>query len=127
MWDCTKCHKRVEDAFDVCWNCGTTRDGLEDTEFASAREHAADPVSVPEDESRRNPEDEPQRKTLMCLRCQHKLDFAGSKAFHEGARWGIIGDLGELFVNRERFDVYCCPGCGHVEFFVDVDDSSGRH
>ena len=30
-----------------------------------------------------------------------------------------LGDLGELFVNKERFDVYCCPRCGRVEFFVD--------
>jgi len=31
----------------------------------------------------------------------------------------VLGDLGELFVNKERFDVYCCPRCGRVEFFVD--------
>jgi hypothetical protein len=24
-----------------------------------------------------------------------------------------------LFVNREHFDVYVCPRCGRVEFFVD--------
>ena len=27
--------------------------------------------------------------------------------------------MGELFVNRESFDVYVCPRCGRVEFFVD--------
>ncbi len=32
---------------------------------------------------------------------------------------GFFGGLGELFVNRERFDVYVCPRCGRVEFFID--------
>jgi hypothetical protein len=39
--------------------------------------------------------------------------------FHEGTRWGLLGELGELFVNRESFDIYVCPRCGRVEFFVD--------
>ena len=42
----------------------------------------------------------------------------GTKAFHEGNRWGALGDIGELFVNKENFEVYSCPRCGHVEFFV---------
>ena len=29
------------------------------------------------------------------------------------------GRIGELFVNKETFDVYACPMCGSVEFFVD--------
>jgi hypothetical protein len=45
--------------------------------------------------------------------------YAGTKKFHEGTRWGVLGELGELFVNKEKFDVYFCPRCGKVEFFVD--------
>ena len=56
---------------------------------------------------------------LLCARCQKSLEFVGSKRFHEGTNWGILGELGELFVKRERFDVYVCPRCGKVEFFVD--------
>ncbi len=56
---------------------------------------------------------------LLCIRCDTALDFVGTKRFHEGGRWGVLGDLGELFVRRERFDVYVCPRCGRVEFFVD--------
>jgi len=37
---------------------------------------------------------------------------------HDGARRGVLGDLGELFVNKERFDADSCPRCGRVEFFV---------
>ena len=36
-----------------------------------------------------------------------------------GTRWGILGDIGELFVNKEKFDVYVCKRCGRVELFVD--------
>ncbi len=33
MWTCQKCKQVVEDDFEVCWNCGTTIDGREDSEF----------------------------------------------------------------------------------------------
>lgn len=58
---------------------------------------------------------------MVCARCDAALSYAGTKKFHEGTRaWGFfLGDLGELFTNREHFDVYVCPRCGRVEFFVD--------
>ena len=58
-------------------------------------------------------------REVRCLRCHVALTYAGTKKFHEGTRWGLMGDLGELFVNKENFDVYHCPHCGKVEFFVD--------
>ena len=56
---------------------------------------------------------------IQCPRCERALDFVGTKRFHEGANWGILGERGEIFVKRERFDIYVCPRCGRVEFFVD--------
>ena len=56
---------------------------------------------------------------LQCPRCSVQLDYVGTKKFHEGPRWGALGELGELFVKKEHFDVYVCPRCGRVEFFVD--------
>ena len=41
MWDCTKCGERIEDSFEVCWNCGTWKDGREDPDFR--------PEGTPED------------------------------------------------------------------------------
>jgi hypothetical protein len=58
-------------------------------------------------------------KAINCSSCGVPLKYAGTKKFHEGTRWGLLGDLGELFVNKETFDVYCCPECGKVEFFLD--------
>jgi uncharacterized protein YbaR (Trm112 family) len=56
---------------------------------------------------------------IICPACKRDLEFVGTKRFHEGANWGVLGELGELFVKRERFDVYLCPRCGKIELFLD--------
>ncbi len=95
MWLCGKCGETIEDeAFDTCWKCGTGRDG----------------VAAPA---------EPAPPTVACTRCSVPLEYVGTKAFHEGTRWGVLGDLGELFVNKQKLDFYFCPRCGRVEFYVD--------
>jgi hypothetical protein len=43
MWQCPKCHSRVDDSFEVCWSCGTTADGVEDPDFVTADE--AEPIA----------------------------------------------------------------------------------
>jgi hypothetical protein len=113
MWQCVKCHQHVEDQFDTCWQCGTSRDGTEDPDFSLGDE------VPPEAAETLAPENDIERNPIECPRCREPLSYIGSKAFHEGTRWGLLGGVGELFVNRERFDVYCCPRCGRVEFFVD--------
>ncbi len=64
-----------------------------------------------------------------CYRCKVQMVHMGTRDFHEGKRWGMLGDIGEFFVNKQRFDVYSCPRCGLVEFFIDgVGDSArGEH
>jgi hypothetical protein len=124
MWKCVKCREEVGDDFDVCWQCGTSREGVEDPDFRNADEfrnvkevppeRVTEPVAAADGR-----QEEPGKDPILCPRCRRKLDYVGTKSFHEGTRWGILGDLGELFVNKERFDVYCCPRCGRVEFFVD--------
>lgn len=56
---------------------------------------------------------------MHCARCGTNLQYMGTKKFHEGTRWSVFGELGELFKNREHFDVHMCPRCGRVELFVD--------
>jgi hypothetical protein len=36
MWSCPKCRAKVDDSFELCWACGTSRDGEEDTAFTRA-------------------------------------------------------------------------------------------
>ena len=56
---------------------------------------------------------------IVCMRCDLPLEFVGTRDFHEGTRWGVLGELGELFVNKQSFDVFVCPRCGRVELFID--------
>ncbi|MES2469674.1 MAG: hypothetical protein V4675_20395 [Verrucomicrobiota bacterium] len=94
MWTCSKCGEQHDDQFDSCWKCA---------ELTAAPATTSAPPADP----------------LRCPRCPATLDYVGTRKFHEGTRWGLMGDLGELFVNRESFDIYVCPRCGRVEFFVD--------
>jgi hypothetical protein len=44
MWKCPRCGEKVDPGFDVCWSCGTTRDGIENPAFVREGESArADP------------------------------------------------------------------------------------
>jgi len=116
MWSCTKCREKLEDDFDVCWNCGTTKDGVEDPDFRKADDAPTEEVEPELDISITAKKKRVSK--LQCLRCKSTMHFLGEKSFHEGTRWGALGDLGELFVNKESFDLYACVRCGRVEFFV---------
>jgi len=48
MWTCPKCASKIDPAFEVCWNCGTSPDGVEDPSFVKADDSGpieADPVT----------------------------------------------------------------------------------
>jgi hypothetical protein len=45
MWTCPKCHAKVDASFEVCWQCGTSADGLEDPTFVRADD--APPIEDP--------------------------------------------------------------------------------
>src|SRR5262249_14649192 len=44
MWQGTKCRESIEDSFEVCWNCGTSKNGEEDPSF----QKELDSVSTPD-------------------------------------------------------------------------------
>ena len=46
MWTCPKCGSQVDPSFDVCWNCGTTPEGVEDPTFVKADDVAAEQSPV---------------------------------------------------------------------------------
>jgi hypothetical protein len=37
---------------------------------------------------------------------------------HEGQRFGALGDFAELLVDKTKLEMYVCPSCLGVEFFV---------
>ena len=108
IWTCISCSETIEPEFDTCWNCGTHHDGSP-ADDSFVRDDAPAP-----DRDLANPRD------LHCLRCQGTMRIIGRKRFHEGSQAlpFLLGDLGELFINRQSFDVFACGSCGKVELFV---------
>jgi hypothetical protein len=52
------------------------------------------------------------------LRCGTQIYYVGTKKFQEGGnKW--FGAVGEMFSNREHYDVYVCPRCGRLEMFME--------
>jgi uncharacterized protein YbjQ (UPF0145 family) len=47
MWQCGKCHETIGDSLDVCWNCGTSREGKEDPDFDRQKERVEDTDKIP--------------------------------------------------------------------------------
>ena len=45
MWSCPKCGAKVDPAYEVCWQCGTSPEGVEDPGFVRADE--AGPIETP--------------------------------------------------------------------------------
>jgi hypothetical protein len=62
-------------------------------------------------------------REINYLRCNVEMLFSGEYRFHEGTRTGMMGNLFEIFVNREKFELYICPKCGKVEFFSPLQPS----
>jgi len=113
MWKCLNCSEEVEAHFDVCWNCEANRNGV-----------LPPTSSSPQDNRDREEKSFLSEKfrTKNCLRCDVVLTYAGPKDFHEGMRLGALGDLAELFVGQTKLEMYVCPNCLRVEFFVSDSD-----
>jgi RNA polymerase subunit RPABC4/transcription elongation factor Spt4 len=136
MKKCPKCNSEVEDNFDMCWNCQYSfvdMDVLDVSEFqlicptcnfvveASSRMCPNCHHDLSDVEMEMRPQQLGDR-SIDCLRCNVALKYRGNYRFHEGTRVGALGDLFELFTNRESFDLYSCPNCGKVEFFLPQID-----
>lgn len=97
MKTCPHCHAEVDDTFEICWKCQYS--------FTDGTKHF-------------HKNDDESDLTKSCLRCDVPLEFEGNFKFHEGSKIGFFGNLFELFTNRESFDLYHCPKCGKVEFYL---------
>src|SRR5260221_9118267 len=42
MWQCLKCREMLQQNFDICWNCGTSRNGTEAAGFLKPNEILAE-------------------------------------------------------------------------------------
>jgi Zn finger protein HypA/HybF involved in hydrogenase expression len=97
MKNCPNCSAEIEENFELCWNCNYS---LTENKIIAIKDLTQG------------------TREISCLRCNIPLIFSGNYKFHEGAKTGFFGNIFELFVNREKFDLYLCPKCGKVEFFT---------
>jgi hypothetical protein len=64
MWTCPKCGEKVDPSFEVCWQCGTSADGVEDPDFVRADDAPAiedplyDPIAEPQAAAAAGPTEE---------------------------------------------------------------------
>ena len=139
MKTCPNCKSEIEDNFDLCWNCqySFSEDRIvPKTEFSVVCPHCNIEVdssysfcpnclhklglkSVPTDSS-----DNSGYMNIDCIRCKVPMLFKGNSRFHEGTRVGTLGNFFELMINRESFDLYFCPQCGKIEFFLPLNHKS---
>ncbi len=133
MKTCPNCKAEVDDNFEICWNCQynfADSHVMNEAEFAVVCPQCQAEVDskmqfCPYCKHDLNSVVELDKhgisgatKQIDCLRCKVPMLFNGNYRFHEGTRMGVFGDLAELFTNRESFDLYYCPACGKVEFFL---------
>ena len=97
-WACPRCATANDADFEACARCGTRSDGKADPALAEA-------AGV---------------RVVDCLRCDAPMTRRSARALpddHPPAPV-LIGDVGELPVDRETFEVYACSACGKVELFL---------
>lgn len=130
---CSNCKEEVEDNFDMCWNCQYSFSAskvLKCSEFnvvcpacyaeidRKLRFCPYCKFDLTKNSEIGRPKIPGTVKKIDCLRCQVLMSYNGNFRFHEGMHMGVFGDLFELFENRESFDLYYCPQCGKIEFFL---------
>jgi hypothetical protein len=132
MWQCTKRRESVEDSFDVCWSCGTSRERVEDPSFQEARDAAG--ASVPEEEQLpqataprvppgedaiRAGEPVPRLAPAVERRCPH----CGAGELIRAVRLGPAAEAGSIgpqyrtllvLVGTEPLYADLCKSCGSV-------------
>lgn len=137
MKNCPNCNSECEDSFDLCWNCQysfSEKRIIQNPEFSEVCPHCKIEVDssyefcpncrhklglncLPSD-----PTAYEGRLKIDCLRCKTPMYFKGNSKFHEGTRIGALGNLFELMTNRESYDLYFCPKCGKIEFFLPANE-----
>jgi Zn finger protein HypA/HybF involved in hydrogenase expression len=97
MKTCPNCQSEIEDNFELCWNCN----------YSFTENKVVDIKDLNKGS-----------REINCLRCNIPLIYSGEYKFHEGATPGFFGNIFEVFQKKEKFDLYICPKCGKVEFFI---------
>ncbi|MBR5871601.1 MAG: hypothetical protein IKZ09_11260 [Clostridia bacterium] len=64
-------------------------------------------------------------RQLSCLRCGQKMNHIKKQKLQLGQTGWIFGDLPNLLAGAMEVDIYSCPDCGKIEFFLADDHEEG--
>jgi hypothetical protein len=129
-WTCSKCGETVDAGFLVCWSCGTSIDGVEDSSFVSADETVLGDDESPAitylDDDLEKPKPDPAPR--HCFRCQGPLepgfiaDFQPSRM--SPSEW-VAGTPQPSFWSgtwtgdrRYAIQAFRCKHCGCLELWA---------
>ena len=59
---------------------------------------------------------------IDCLRCSKKMHYVGTEKIQFGQTSWLLGDIPNLLAGAMEVDVYCCPDCRKVEFFLAEEE-----
>lgn len=58
------------------------------------------------------------KKEMECLRCGVPIENSEKYNYQEKNRVEYIGNIMKFLENGKTFDIYHCPNCRNVEFFI---------
>ena len=131
MKNCPNCKAEVLESYEICWNCQysfTEFRVISQTEFTDKCPNCNTEI---ESIAERCPNCQFELKTevqineednIHCLRCKVPMEYMGSRIFQEGSKFGVMNDLVDLFSSHDSFNLYACPKCGKIEFFLPLKE-----
>jgi hypothetical protein len=131
-WPCPNCGQSVPNTFDVCWNCGTGRDGTPDPDFL--KDPPEDTPGETEEESAA--ENSPTVSPAPCPKCGStkiipEIPIRDQGHYSDGFLQVVVEGnpraliFKDCFYGRLAADI--CGDCGHVELRVDHPQELYEH
>ena len=122
MWKCKKCHEQVEDSFEVCWNCGTSQEGIEDAAFRKEADITAvegEPFTTQSEERKQSEEREAETvdfetemaRKFRCPKCKNR----GASVKRFAATGTGLSRL--LDFQHNEFIAVSCTRCTFTELY----------
>jgi hypothetical protein len=120
MWQCTKCHETSDDTFGACWNCGTSKEGVEDPSFGEETSFPADAPLPNLSEIADLSDDVRDTDPIVCSRCYLHLKYVGLTRLEPVGQSGSPDGSGHFIRAIDNtFEMYLCPRCGRAELFAE--------
>lgn len=128
MWQCPKCREQVEAAFDLCWNCGTSKDGVEDETFRRADDEPTGGGTPAEEEPVVPPPPERQRPAGVCPKCGARKVIPGVRILDQDGQYADKSLMLRLDRNPGAWlfpgaqltlvRANVCGACGYLELYA---------